>query len=681
MNVRSKVTAGHLARGAYLYVRQSSLRQVAENKESTRRQYGLRERATALGWNADQIHVIDSDLGQSGASAVGREGFQHLVAEVGLGRAGIVLGLEVSRLARNNADWHRLLEICALMRTLILDEDGIYDPAQYNDRLLLGLKGTMSEAELHLLRSRLRGGLLAKARRGELKLGLPIGLVYDASDRVVLHPDVQIRESVQQLFETFRRTGAVSATVKSFHRRSLLFPIHAHRGHRSLEALWRPLTLSRAAGVLHNPRYAGAFVYGRHTSGKVHRSPDEWTVLLLDHHPGYIDWAEYQRNVQRLGDNRRPGLHGPRRAPPREGAALLQGLVVCGLCGARMATTYHARASRLHPTYFCCRRHLDVSGHTCQSLAGQGVDEAVGQLVVDAMTPMALELTVAVQDELQSRVDEADSLRQRQVQRAEQEVERARLRYMQVDPANRLVASTLEADWNDALRGLDQARMDADRQRDADQVRLDAATRERIAALAEDFPALWADPRTPQRERKRMLALLIEDVTLVRGDPITVHVRFRGGATTTLSVAPAQKRKTARATVELVDHLLDEHTDSEISAILNERGHVTGACAPFDVAAVAWVRHGHRLPSLKQRLIAAGGITTVQLAQQVGVRAWLVREWARNGQLVARRCNDKGDRIFAPLEQQPASIRQRAPARATMVQPGPTAADPAGGAV
>jgi DNA invertase Pin-like site-specific DNA recombinase len=692
MNAPSKVTASHLARNAYLYVRQSSLRQVAENQESTRRQYALRQRAVAQGWREEQIQVIDCDLGLSGAFAEGRDGFQRLVAEVGLGHAGIVLGLEVSRLARNCADWHRLLEICALSRTLILDEDGLYDPAQYNDRLLLGLKGTMSEAELHLLRARLQGGLLAKARRGDLCVGLPIGLVYDAVGRVVLHPDAQVRETIALFFETFRRTGAACATIKAFGDRGLLFPAHAHRGHQSLELLWRPLTLERAVQALHNPRYAGAFAYGRwRTRGsiggranKIALPQDEWEVLLLDRHPGYIDWAEYERNQKRLADNTKRGLRASTRTP-REGPALLQGLALCGKCGARMSVRYQLRQGRLLPRYFCCRQSMRHKQATCQSIIGEGIDEAIGQLVVDAMTPMALQLTLAVQDELRARIDEADRLRWMHVQRAEHEVELARQRYMQVDPNNRLVAASLEADWNLALHALQEAREEAERQRAADAARYDQATRDRITALATDFPAVWNDPGTPWRERKRMLALLIEDVTLLRGDRITAQVRFRGSATTTLTfplpIKFNDERRTPAAVVAEADALLSAHTDGEVAAILAQRGHITGAGETFDGAAVAWLRNRYGLRSYKERLLDAGGLTCEQLAPMLGCSGSNLRRLARSGLVAATRCNDKGERVFAPLDAQPGPIRQLATDHARLGRTGDVHANPARGAV
>lgn len=344
----SKIEARHLKGNAYLYVRQSTLRQVFENQESTKRQYALRERAVALGWPLERIIVIDSDQGQSGAST-DREGFQRLVTEVSMGRAGIVMGLEVSRLARNSTDWHRLLEICALSNTLILDEDGIYDPAHFNDRLLLGLKGTMSEAELHVLRARLRGGILSKARRGELEMRLPIGFVYDADHRVRFDPDARIQKTLRLLFQTFRRTGSATATVKAFRKQGLQFPRRVYRGPRKGEILWTELAHSRVLWILHHPRYAGAFCFGRsrqrkHPDGRhifVRLAREEWTAFIPDAHEAYISATAFEENVQRLRENAHALGADREKGPPREGPALLQGLVVCAVCGLRMTVRYH----------------------------------------------------------------------------------------------------------------------------------------------------------------------------------------------------------------------------------------------------------------------------------------------------------------------------------------------------
>jgi DNA invertase Pin-like site-specific DNA recombinase len=391
----TKVTAEHLRRGAYLYVRQSTLRQVLTNTESTMRQYDLRGRAIALGWTAEQIVVIDSDQGRSGATAADRDGFQRLVAEVGMGRAGIVLGLEVSRLARNNADWQRLLELCALAGTLICDEDGLYDPCTFNDRLLLGLKGTMSEAELHLLKARLRGGVLSKARRGELIQPLPVGLVDDPAGRVLLDPDVGVQQAVRHLFATFARTGSAFAVVKAFNDQGLSFPRRLRAGPNKGELVWGALQHSRVLQVLHNPRYAGAFFYGRHTH---RRGPggktltrvlprEQWTVLITDAHPGYVTFAEFEANQTRLAAQAAARGSDRRASPPREGPALLQGLVVCGVCGSRMTVRYHTRGGRQVPEYVCQADGIRHGRPICQRIPGAGVDQQVGALLVDTLTP------------------------------------------------------------------------------------------------------------------------------------------------------------------------------------------------------------------------------------------------------------------------------------------------------
>jgi len=669
-----KVTASHLERSAYLYVRQSTVRQVFENTESTERQYALRQRAVALGWPEDRVIVIDTDLGQSGASAVDRQGFQKLVAEVGMGHAGIVLGLEVSRLARNSTDWHRLLEICALADTLILDEDGIYDPAHFNDRLLLGLKGTMSEAELHVLRSRLRGGILNKARRGELRFRLPVGFVYDSEGRVVLDPDQQIQESVRLLFDTFARTGAAHATVKHFREQGLLYPTRLAAGPRKGDVAWAPLCLGRVASTLHNPGYAGAYAYGRSRWRKLpdgrarndHLPPSEWLALIRDAHPAYISWQEYERIQQRLQDSARAMATKLRQTPPREGPGLLQGRAVCGLCGGRMHIHYNKRrGGQLIPNYVCFGRGQLFGDPRCQSIVGTEIDAAVGKLLVEAVTPAALEVALAVQQEIQSRLDEADRLRHRQVERAQYEADHARHRYLQVDAANRLVADSLEADWNARLRGLAQAQEEYQRQRTADRLAVDEDERQRIFALATDFPAVWRDPNTPHRERKRMLALLVEDVTLLKQRQITAAVRFRGGATTTLTLprplnAP-QRRATHEDVRQEIDAMLDEYTDAQVANTLNQRGLRTGTGDAFDPVSVQWVRFSHKLKSLKERLLAAGWLTRRQIAAQLGVRRTTLSRWRADGRIKGRICNDHGEWLYLPPAELPPEGRSPDP--------------------
>ena len=665
-----KVTAAHLRRDAYLYVRQSTLRQVVENSESTKRQYALQERAVALGWSQERVVVIDHDLGQSGASAADRAGFQRLVADVGLGRVGIVLGLEVSRLARSSADWHRLLEICALTDTLILDEDGVYDPSHFNDRLLLGLKGTMSEAELHVLKARLRGGILSKASRGELKLPLPVGLAYDLEDRVVLDPDQQVQQALRLFFQTFRRTGSAWATIRLFHEQGLKFPRRVRHGPHQGELIWGELLESNALHVLHNPRYAGAFAFGRtrsqrrldghYDSRELPR--DQWYKLLRDAHPGYISWEEYEENQRRLRENSQALGSERRRSPPREGPALLQGLVVCGRCGERMTVRYHVRAERQIPDYVCQRVGIEHGEACCQRVNGEALDLAIGALLVEAVTPHALELAFAVDEELRSRVAEADRLRHQQVERARYEANLAQRRYLKVDPDNRLVADVLEAEWNQKLRALAEAQAEYERGRETDRLVLDERRRAEILALATDFPRLWADPQTPDRERKRMVRLLLEDVTLRRDAELSAQVRFKGGAARTLRLAlplpSGSAHQTPPEVVREVDRLLEEHTDAEIAEILNAEGRRTGWGKEFSKLRVAEIRLGYQLADRFSRLRARGLLTVEEIARSLDVCTDTVESWRQHGLLTAYRYNDKGEWLYEhPGDQAPIKHR------------------------
>jgi DNA invertase Pin-like site-specific DNA recombinase len=491
------------------------MKQVIENIESTKRQYALRARAVTLGWADERIVVIDSDQGESGASAAWREGFRRLVTDVGLGRAGIVMGLEVSRLARNNADWHRLLEICALANTLILDEDGVYDPTNFNDRLLLGLKGAMSEAELHVLKARLRGGILNKVRRGEYRCVLPTGFVYDESGSVVLDPDAQVRETIAHFFETFARVGSAHQTVKAFRDDGLRFPSRLRAPDRGV--IFRPLTASATIRTLQNPRYAGAYAYGQRVYGRTiegkktqrKRACDEWLACIPNAHSGYITWDRFQENVKLLASNAH-GYDAARASPPREGVALLQGRAICGRCGQHLRSRYRDARGKLE-SWYVCDRGSDARGEpNCQSLAGPPIDEAVGLLVAERMTPAAVELALEIRKEIEVRYEEADQLRSRAIERALVDSDLAQRRFMMVDPANRLVADTLESDWNQKLRALATTREERERARQEDQIAIDGTMRERLVAMTTDFKRLWSDRSIPNRERKRLLAYVAQ---------------------------------------------------------------------------------------------------------------------------------------------------------------------------
>lgn len=672
MSTESKVTAEHLKRWAYLYIRQSTLRQVLENTESTQRQYALQRQAVALGWPEERIIVIDHDQGQSGASTVDREGFQRLVTEVGLGKAGIVMGLEVSRLARNCADWHRLLEICALTHTLILDEDGLYDPGHFNDRLLLGLKGTMSEAELHVLKARLVGGVLNKARRGELKMPLPVGLVYDHEQKVVLDPDQQVQNSLRHLFATFARTGSAWATVQAFRREGVKFPRRGQAG--AGELTWCELTHAVVLATLHNPRYAGVFCFGRSRTwrdaeGQWHceRVPrDQWRFVQKDAHPGYLSWEQYEANQAQLLANQQAHGGGERKAggAAREGPALLQGLVLCGKCGRPMTLRYHQRGGRLTPDYVCAKTAVEQTEPVCQSIPGGGVDEAVGKLLVESVTPLALEVALKVQEELQARLDQADRLRQQHVQRAQYEADQARVRYMRVDPNNRLVADTLETQWNDKLRLLAQAKEECEKQRRLDAQRLTDEQKAQVLALASDFPRMWDDLKTPDRDRKRMARLLLEDVTLRREQGVIVQVRFKGGATRQLRL-PLPKtswelRRTNSEVVAAIDQLLGQHTPLEVAQLLNQRQWRSGWGCAFTQRMVIRLAKDYHLPSRDTRLRARGLLTPQEIGELIDSKANLVDYWREQGLLRGTRRNEKNEYYYErPSPETVQQIKQR----------------------
>jgi DNA invertase Pin-like site-specific DNA recombinase len=656
-DAHQKVKATHLKRNAYLYVRQSTLRQVFENTESTQRQYALRQQAVALGWPQDRIVVIDTDLGQSGA-ATDREGFQKLVTEVSMDRAGIVLGLEVSRLARNSMDWHRLLEICALTDTLILDEDGIYDPAHFNDRLLLGLKGTMSEAELHVLRARLQGGILNKARRGELFVRPPMGFVYTAEGKLILDPDQQIQQTLRMVFETFHRTGSALATVKAFRAQGLLFPRRIIRGPKKGDVLWGPLEHGHVLRILHNPRYAGVFIFGRTRARKtieggsiIEQLPrEQWHTFLPGAHPGYIGWEEHENNLKRLRGNRQARGQDRRQSPPREGPALLQGLIICGQCGRRMTLRYHSRHGRLCPEYVCQRKGIENAEPSCQRIPGQEIDQTVSHLLLELVNPVTLDVALAVQQELQARMEEADHLRKQQVERARHEAELAQRRYLRVDPDNRLVADSLEADWNDKLRTLAEAQQEYERRREQDRRIFTEEQREAVLALATDFPRLWRDPNTPDRERKRMIRLLIEDATLLRGEQITLHLRFRGGADRTLVLSKPlcawELRMTSPKVVTEIDRLLNEHTYGGIAAVLNQRGMRSGTARPFTARYIARIQMRYGLKPRYDRLRDLGMLTLDEIAQALAVHPKTVKTWAVHGLVRRHAYSDKPECLY-----------------------------------
>jgi len=460
------------------------------------------------------------------------------------------------------------------------------------------------------------------------------------------------------LFDTFRRTGSASATVKLFRQQSLLFPRRVSSGPQKGERVWGALGHCQVLRILHNPRYAGAFVFGRH---HIRRTVDghyrvvavpqqQWQMLIPAAHPGYLSWEDYQQNQQRLRENAQAIGSDRRRSPTREGPALLQGLILCGRCGQRMTVRYHVRHQRLCPDYVCQREGIEHAQPVCQHVPGSGIDEAIGALLIDAVSPVALEVALNVQQELQSRLEEADRLRLRQVERAQYEADLARRRYMLVDPGNRLVAESLEAEWNSKLRGLAEAQQEHERQGRQDRQALSDEQRAAVLALAKDFPRLWRDPNTPDRERKRMTRLLLEDVTASRGDTIFLQIRFKGGAAMSLTLPiPSnawQQRVTSPEIVRDIDRLLEHHTDAQIAVILNERGIRSGEGKRFSRTIVARVRRDYNLTSRYDRLRAAGMLTVQEMAAVLGVTPDCVKIWNRHGLLHGHPYNDRNECLY-----------------------------------
>jgi len=658
-----KITASHLNRDAYLYIRQSSLRQVLENQESTKRQYALREKAIGLGWPLDRIHVIDNDLGQSGASSTAREGFKELVSAVSLGRAGIVIGLEVSRLARNNSDWHRLLELCGMSETLIMDDDGLYNPNDFNDRLLLGLKGTMSEAELHLLRARLRGGILNKAKRGELPLPPPIGFVHDANQQMLIDPDLQVQTALKTLFRVFKGKGTARQVVQYFSGEKLLFPRRIKSGPGKGTLQWGALVHHSVLRILHNPCYAGAFAFGRHRTrktidgrGTCQKMPmKDWQVLVKDVHDGYINWNEYEENQRRLLENAQGWESSRSKMPPREGCALLQGLAICGKCGRKMTTQYRREKGIWRPTYACTRSSIEFSTKLCNNVPGAQLDSEIEKTILERLSPRMLNIAFEVQNAFSERIEEVRELRRQQVERARYDAELARSRFVMVDPRNRLVAEVLEAEWNDKLRQWQTAQEDFEKECRQNFLSVSEEMKAKILALATDLPALWNAPETTFLEKKRILRLLIEDVTIVRnGKSIKAHIRYKGGASETICVILSEAAgvifKTPRETVQAVDKLLDSYTEGEIAEILTRDGYRAGRRrGPFTLCIVRNIRHEYDLKSRFDRLREKGFLTIFEIATKLGVHPSTIKHWRDRRLLNAYRYNTKGECLYEDI--------------------------------
>jgi DNA invertase Pin-like site-specific DNA recombinase/uncharacterized protein YndB with AHSA1/START domain len=612
--IDGKVTAAHLRRQAVIYVRQSSASQLERNKESTDRQYALTERATALGWPRSAVRVIDADLGVSGAVTSARSGFAELTAQVALGEIGLVLALEVSRLARSNSDWYRLLDVAGMTDTLIGDADGLYHPGLFNDRMLLGLKGTMSEAELHVLRARLDGGIRNKAARGELRRALPVGLVWGEEDgEILLHPDEAVTGVIAAIFTRFAECGSARATWLWLREQGLSFPLQRTG---EAEIRWVAPTYHAVHKVLTHPAYAGAYVYGktRHERfldqdgqlrTRARRLPrDQWQVLLPEHHPGFINWATFEANQARIGQNTRPDRHGAGTGAVREGCALLQGLAVCGHCGRKLAVHYRGK-HRATPGYHCHGAELVAGrGQRCLTVGGVQIDAAVAGAFLAAIEPAALEACLAAADELETGHDTALAQWRREVEGARFQAAKAERRYLAVDPDNRLVARGLETEWERTLTALATAEAELTRRETRRPTTLTAEERAGVLALGNDLPSVWHASTTTDRDRKEVLHTLLEEVVISldrHSKRADLTLRWKGGALTDLTVALPRsqppKIRTSDDTVDLVRRLAVHYPDAVVAGILNRQGRTTARGLPFDYNRVNNLRNHWKIPA------------------------------------------------------------------------------------
>lgn len=648
MSNQDKIQPSHLQRTAYVYVRQSTAAQVQHNRESTDRQYKLADRAIGLGWSGSQVKIIDKDLAHSGSSSSERTGFTTMIAEVALGQVGLILSIEVSRVARNNADWYRLLDLCGVTDTLIGDEEGLYHPGLFNDRLLLGLKGTMAEAELHVLRARLEGGIRNKAARGELRRGLPVGFVWGEEDgEVLFHPDQAVTHVIRTIFAKFAELGSVRQVWLWLLSEELSFPLQSHAG---WEIQWVKPTYTAVHHILTNPVYAGAYTYGKsryeryldsegRLRKRVRRLPrSQWAVLIPDHHPGFINWETYEMNQERISQNTRPRPHEA-AGVVREGAALLQGLATCGRCGRRLRVFYLGRNST--PGYYCTSNVLvNGRGNQCLRVSGARIDQTVSEAFLEAVTPAGIQAALEAESLLESEQESALRQWRLQVERALYEVQRAERRYRSVEPENRLVARTLETQWEQRLAELSAARAELDRRERQLKVCLTDEQRRQLHLLGGDLRRVWEAPTTTVRDRKELLRSLLEEVNLnIEKANNNAHLllRWRGGLISELDVAlsPRQRSplRTNEETLDLLRRLARHYPDGVIAGILNRQGRTTAQGLSFTANRVGNLRRHWQIPCFSPPATPPEGelATIKKTAEILGIASSTVHRWLADG--------------------------------------------------
>jgi DNA invertase Pin-like site-specific DNA recombinase len=659
--VSDKITVSHLSRAAVIYVRQSTVAQVERNTESTMRQYDLAGRARQLGWPAEAVRVVDGDLGVSGSAAGQRDGFEGVVAEVALGQVGIILALEVSRLARDNAAWYRLLDLAGMCDTLVADADGVYHPALFNDRLILGMKGIMAESELHVLRARLDGGIRNKAARGELRRALPAGLVWGEGDgEVLLHPDEAVRGVIGVIFGQFPVLGSVRATWLHLREQGLKMPLMRH-GHLTAaqaaaeDVTWVEPTYHAVHNVLTHPAYAGAYTYGRSRQDKqvtaegalrVRRRAlprEKWQVLIEGHHEGYISWEDYLANQARIGQNIRPVAHEPGTGAVREGSALLQGLAACGTCGRKLAVYYEGKRKSV-PGYYCTGTGTMVEGRGTRHLraGGAAIDSAVAGAFLAALAPAALQACLQAAEQMESSHDAALDQYRRQAEAARYAAAKAERRYLAVDPDNRLVARGLETAWEKALAAHAQAEAELARRQAARPVPLTSAERAAVLALGDDLAGVWDAATTTDKDRKQLLRTLLEEVNVTvcrdaehgRADLV---LRWKGGAVTELAVplrrTPPRRLRTDEDTVDLIRRLAAFYPDAKIAGILNRQHRTTARGMSYTASRVQSLRHHWKIPCHQPGTQQPEGelLNVTAAARELGIAPSTLLRWLDDG--------------------------------------------------
>lgn len=644
-----KIKSTHLERQAFVYVRQSTAAQVEYNKESTDRQYKLQDQAIRLGWPRKQVRIIDEDLAQSGAESTQRKGFTTMASEVALGRVGLILSIEVSRVARNNSDWYRLLDLCSVTNTLIGDGDGIYHPGLFNDRLLLGLKGTMAEAELHVIRARLEGGIRNKAARGELRRGLPVGLIWGEQDgEVLMHPDQAVVGAIHTVFEKFIQMGSVRQVWLWFQAQELLFPLQSNK---LSEITWIAASYHAIHSVLTNPTYAGVYTYGKtrqecfvdengQVKKRVKRLPQaDWAVFIHDHHKGFIDWETYEMIQDRISKNTRPVSHEESGAI-REGSALLQGLATCGKCGRRLKVYYQGRNSS--PGYYCAANQvMEGRAKYCMRVGGVKIDEAVSATFLEAISPAAIEAALLAEENIKTDHDAALEQWSLQIERLRYEADRAERRFRTVEPENRLVARTLENQWEECLNKLQNAEKELELRKNKRPDRLTPEQSAHIRTLGSDIKRIWQDSAITPRDRKELLQTLLQEVNIRvdrTNNTAQLIMRWQTEALSeidvNLSVRHQAPNRTNQETIDLVRRLAVYYTDATIAGILNRQERRTAGGHRFTANRVGNLRRHWHIPKFDptSSAINSGELLTIQKASNIlGVAPSTIHRWLADG--------------------------------------------------